>query len=119
MSPLALPSSTVTTTSPDRRQTPRDPERTSRPDRKATARLLSAKGLSTREIAKVTGWHQTTIARDLSDAKASKSDANASPARPSLTGSAETVQHRKRSPRRLRRKASRKRQRPPPDRARI
>jgi hypothetical protein len=36
-----------------------------RPDRKATAQLLSAKGLSTRVIAKITGWHHTTIAEDL------------------------------------------------------
>lgn len=36
-----------------------------RPDRKATAQLLSARGLSTREIAKITGWHHTTIAEDL------------------------------------------------------
>ena len=36
-----------------------------RPDRKATAQLLSAKGLSTREIATITGWHHTTIAEDL------------------------------------------------------
>ena len=36
-----------------------------RPDRKATAQLLSAKGLSTREIAKITGWHHATIANDL------------------------------------------------------
>jgi N6-adenosine-specific RNA methylase IME4 len=36
-----------------------------RPDRKATAQLLSAKGLSTREIAKITGWSRETIAADL------------------------------------------------------
>ena len=36
-----------------------------RPDRKATAQLLSKNGLSTREIAKITGWSRETIAADL------------------------------------------------------
>jgi hypothetical protein len=37
----------------------------SRPDRKATAKMLAAKGLSTRQIAGITGWSKTAIARDL------------------------------------------------------
>jgi IS30 family transposase len=36
-----------------------------RPDRKTMARLLSAKGLSTRQIAKVLGFSHMSIARDL------------------------------------------------------
>jgi N6-adenosine-specific RNA methylase IME4 len=36
-----------------------------RDDRKTTAKMLSAKGLSTREIAEVTGWSHVTIANDL------------------------------------------------------
>jgi transposase len=64
----------------------------SRPDRKATAQLLAAKGLSTREIAKVTGWSFNTIARDLrpvpDDTESVPDDT------PSKTGSAETKQHR-------------------------
>ena len=36
-----------------------------RDDRKATAKMLSAKGLSTREIAEITGWSHTTIENDL------------------------------------------------------
>jgi len=38
---------------------------TSRPDRKAAVKLLSAKGLSTREIAEQTGWSPMTISREL------------------------------------------------------
>lgn len=41
-----------------------------RPDRKATAQLLSAKGLSTHQIAKITGWSADTIGRDLAAASA-------------------------------------------------
>src|SRR5712691_402852 len=41
-----------------------------------------AEGLSTRQIAKITGWNQSTIVRD---ANASESDANASPASDQLT----------------------------------
>src|SRR6266566_1997935 len=37
----------------------------SRPDRKTTAKLLAAKGLSTRQIAEITGWKHVTISRDL------------------------------------------------------
>jgi N6-adenosine-specific RNA methylase IME4 len=37
----------------------------SRPDRKATAQLLSAKGVSIREIAAITGWSKSVIAEDL------------------------------------------------------
>jgi hypothetical protein len=40
----------------------------SRPDRKTTAKLLSAKGMSTREIARITGWSHMAIARDLAAA---------------------------------------------------
>jgi N6-adenosine-specific RNA methylase IME4 len=36
-----------------------------RPDRKTTAKLLAAKGLSTREIAEITGWSKSAIAADL------------------------------------------------------
>jgi N6-adenosine-specific RNA methylase IME4 len=36
-----------------------------REDRKTTAKLLHAKGLSTRQIAEITGWHHSTIAEDL------------------------------------------------------
>lgn|SRR5262245_35726865 len=68
----------------------------SRTDRKPTVKMLAAKGLSTRQIADITGWDQSTITRDLQkarDANASKSDANASP-EPAATGSAETKAHR-------------------------
>jgi hypothetical protein len=50
---------------------------------------------STREIARITGWDFSTIARDLQKdrvANATESVANAT--RPSLTGSAETKAHR-------------------------
>jgi transposase len=51
-----------------------------RDDRKTTAKMLAAKGLSTREIAALTGWDYTTISRDLkSVANATKSVANATP----------------------------------------
>jgi hypothetical protein len=49
---------------------------------------LGAKGLSARQIADLTGWDQSTIARDLQkhrDANASKDDANASPPANSTT----------------------------------
>lgn len=36
-----------------------------RDDRKATAKLLASKGMSTREIARITGWDHSTIANDL------------------------------------------------------
>jgi IS30 family transposase len=35
-----------------------------RSDRKATAQLLKAKGLTTRQIASVTGWSHVTISRE-------------------------------------------------------
>jgi len=57
-----------------------------RGDRKTTAKLLKDKGLSTREIAKVTGWHYATISRDLAVADATESVANATPGKPSKTG---------------------------------
>jgi N6-adenosine-specific RNA methylase IME4 len=56
---------------------------TSRPDRKETAKLMAAKGMSTREIAKITGWHFTTIAEDLRVGKPTKSVGNPTP--PSTT----------------------------------
>jgi N6-adenosine-specific RNA methylase IME4 len=63
-----------------------------RDDRKATAKMLSAKGLTTREIAQITGWDYTTISRDLKRvADATKSVADATP---STTGSESTKQHR-------------------------
>ena len=64
----------------------------SRPDRKEAARLLSAKGLSTREIAGITGWSQGAIARDLRESKESKSESNDS--LPPATGSEEIIEHR-------------------------
>jgi hypothetical protein len=48
-----------------------------RDDRKTTAKMLATKGLSTRDIAQITGWDHATIARDLSVAKATKAVANA------------------------------------------
>jgi hypothetical protein len=51
-----------------------------RDDRKTTAKLLAAKGLSTRQIAQVTGWDHSTIVRDLTKergANAPKIGANA------------------------------------------
>jgi N6-adenosine-specific RNA methylase IME4 len=60
-----------------------------RDDRKTTARLLAGKGLSTREIAKITGWHFTTIAEDLKAVgNPTKSVGNPTP-RPSTTGGRE------------------------------
>lgn len=51
-----------------------------REDRKTTAKMLSAKGLSTRQIAEVTGWNYATISRDLAVvAKATKGVADATP----------------------------------------
>jgi N6-adenosine-specific RNA methylase IME4 len=51
-----------------------------REDRKTTAKMLAAKGLSTREIAQITGWSQSTIVADLGEQKRSKSDQSRSPA---------------------------------------
>jgi hypothetical protein len=68
----------------------------SRPERKATAKSLAAKGHSTREIAEITGWGHVTIANDLrsfkNEQKALKNEQLAKP--PSATGSAETKQRR-------------------------
>jgi hypothetical protein len=47
-------------------------------------RWFAAKGLSTREIAEVTGWSQTTIVADLSEQNRSKGERNRST--PSTTG---------------------------------
>lgn len=61
-------------------------------ERKKIAEALSAQGASTRQIAKVTGADQKTISRDLREANASKSEANASPPEPqSNGGDVETV----------------------------
>jgi 16S rRNA G966 N2-methylase RsmD len=51
-----------------------------REDRKDVARMLTDRGLSTRQIARITGWDHSTIVRDLQDirdANASKGGANA------------------------------------------
>jgi hypothetical protein len=45
---------------------------TSRPDRKETARVLAAKGFSTRKIAELTGWSHQTIMRDIDGPKGPK-----------------------------------------------
>jgi hypothetical protein len=47
-----------------------------RPERKETARLLAAKGMSTREIAELTGWSFSTIASDLRVQKRTESVQN-------------------------------------------
>ena len=61
-------------------------EISSRANRPAIARALSAKGYSTRDIAGITGWDYTTISRDLKRvADATKSVANATPAAKSKT----------------------------------
>jgi len=52
------------------------------------ARLMAAKGHSTREIAKITGWGFNTIARDLRVPNDTESVPNGT-ARPSLTGGRE------------------------------
>lgn len=49
-----------------------------RDDRKVTAKMLAAKGLSTREIAAITGWNYATISRDLAKSKAPVADATES-----------------------------------------
>ncbi len=51
---------------------------------------LSKKGLSTREIAEVTGWSHMTIARDLAVTNVTKSVSNDTAARHSATGKPET-----------------------------
>ena len=62
----------------------------SRSDRKPTVRMLAAKGLSTRQIAEITGWNHNTIARDLRVSKDTKTVSNDT----SKTGSADTIAHR-------------------------
>jgi hypothetical protein len=47
--------------------------------RKKTVKQLADQGLSQRQIAKVVGANQATVSRDLGDANASKTDADASP----------------------------------------
>jgi N6-adenosine-specific RNA methylase IME4 len=59
-----------------------------RDDRKTTARLLHAKGCSTREIAALTGWNHNTIARDLRVSKDTEYVSNDTPC-PSTTGGRE------------------------------
>jgi N6-adenosine-specific RNA methylase IME4 len=67
----------------------------SRQDRKPTVKMLAAKGLSTRQIAEVTGWEVRTIQRDLEASKAATNVAtNVASSRPAATGSAKTKQHR-------------------------
>ena len=62
--------------------------------------MLAKKGLSTREIAKITGWAQRTIARDLEpppkppEPNGSESEPNGSATHRALTGSPETIAHR-------------------------
>ncbi|HEV8466064.1 MAG TPA: MT-A70 family methyltransferase [Pseudolabrys sp.] len=57
-----------------------------REDRKATAKMLAAKGLSTRDIAKITGWGHETIARDLRGSNEPKTVSNETASKPSATG---------------------------------
>ena len=57
-----------------------------RPDRKATAKLLAAQGLSTRQIAEITGWSKSAIAEDLAVQNRTENLQN----RTSFTGSPET-----------------------------
>ena len=70
----------------------------SRPDRKTTAKLLAAKGLSTRQIAAITGWSFKTIARYLTPPKPVSDDkefvSDDTPDHHSSTGGEETKQHR-------------------------
>jgi N6-adenosine-specific RNA methylase IME4 len=50
-----------------------------RDDRKTTAKMLAAKGLSTREIAALTGWTKSTIDRDLTVPNGTKTVPNGTP----------------------------------------
>lgn len=61
----------------------------SRDRRKPTVRLLAAKGLSSPEIAAITGWSPSSIQRDLRVIKAASNDASNDAVRPPATGSAE------------------------------
>ena len=67
-----------------------------RPDRKATAKLLAAKGLSTYQIAEITGWSPSAIQRDLRVIKdeVASSDAASASDDATGTGGAETIAHR-------------------------
>lgn len=49
-----------------------------REDRKAVAKDLAGKGMSTRQIAQVTGASQSTVARDVAEPNDSKSEPNGS-----------------------------------------
>jgi hypothetical protein len=55
-----------------------------RGNRKATAKMLAAKGLSTREIAEITGWSYKTIERDLRT-NVPQIGTNVPPSKPSTT----------------------------------
>ena len=50
-----------------------------RDDRKTTAKMLAAKGLSTRQIAELTGWDHVTISRDLRVSNETKTVSKATP----------------------------------------
>jgi hypothetical protein len=58
-----------------------------RDDRKATAKALAAKGLSTREIADITGWGHSVIANDLRSSKSGQESSKSGqpPVSPSST----------------------------------
>jgi hypothetical protein len=58
------------------------------------AAVFAAKGLSTRQIAEVTGWGHSTIAEDLKVLKAVQNRTESVQNRTAATGSAETKQHR-------------------------
>jgi N6-adenosine-specific RNA methylase IME4 len=60
-------------------------------DRKALAKMLAAKGLTTRPIAEILGVDQTTIAKDLREGNPSKSEGNPSPAESPSPGASSTI----------------------------
>lgn len=64
-----------------------------RAERKPTVKMLANKGLSTRQIAEITGWNFNTVARDLRVSNDTKTVSNDT-ATPSATGSAATKQRR-------------------------
>lgn len=61
--------------------------------RKPTVKMLAAKGLSTREIAGLTGWSHNTIAKELRVTNVTKSVTKET-AKPAATGSVKTKAHR-------------------------